>query len=79
VDLLDADPRTASVAVNGDVLTVTAAHTSRDRPDAWYAQELALERGLEPDRVRARVHDGVVTVMVDLRDGEGRWRCSARR
>ena len=34
VDLLDADPRTASVTVDGDVVTVTAAHTSGVRADA---------------------------------------------
>jgi hypothetical protein len=34
VDLLDTDPRTASVAVEGDVLTVIAARTSGNSPAA---------------------------------------------
>jgi hypothetical protein len=63
VDLLDADPRTASVAFDGDVVTVMAAHTSGGRADAWY------DRSLAPDRLQARVHDGVVTVTLDLRGG----------
>jgi HSP20 family molecular chaperone IbpA len=69
VDLLDADPRTASVAFDGDVVTVMAAHTSAGRADAWYVQQLALDRSLAPDRLQARVHDGVVTVTLDLRGG----------
>lgn len=79
VDLLDADPRTASVSVDGDVVTVTAAHTSGGRAVAWYAQELAVDRSLEPGCIRARVYDAVVTVTLDLRDGVDRSGRSARR
>jgi HSP20 family molecular chaperone IbpA len=79
VDLLDADPRTASVSLDGDVVSVTAVHRSGDRAGAWYAQSVALDRALEPDCVQARVHDGVVTVTVDLRGGEDRSSRSARR
>ncbi len=32
----------------------------------------AVDRSVEPGRVRARVHDGVVTVVLDLRDGVDR-------
>jgi HSP20 family molecular chaperone IbpA len=60
---------TASVALDGDVVTVTAAHTSAGRADPWYVQQLALDRSLAPDRLQARVHDGVVTVTLDLRGG----------
>ena len=69
VDLLDANPHTASVSLDGDVVSVTAAHTSGGRADARYGRSVALDRRLEPERVRARVHDGVVTVTVDLRNG----------
>jgi HSP20 family molecular chaperone IbpA len=68
VDLLDADPETVSVGMAGDVLTVTAARTSGNGPDTRYRQELSLDRTMARDSVQARVHDGVVTVMVDLRD-----------
>ena len=39
----------------------------------------AVDRSVEPGRVRARVHDGVVTVVLDLRDGDNRSESSARR
>lgn len=77
VDLLDADPETVSVALDGDALIVTAARVAENGADARYAQELSLERKVERDRVR--VHDGVVTVMLDLRDGDDRAGSSARR
>jgi HSP20 family molecular chaperone IbpA len=67
VDLLDADPRTASVAVDGDVMTVTAARPFGRGPDSRYRRELSLDGRVTRDRIQARVHDGVVTVTVDLR------------
>jgi hypothetical protein len=54
VDLLDADPHTASVSLDRDVVSVTAAHRSGDRADAWYAQSLWLDRSLKPDRSARR-------------------------
>jgi HSP20 family molecular chaperone IbpA len=79
VDLLDADPQTASVTLDRDVLLVRAVHTSRGRADASYARSLTLAPGLGPDRVRARVHDGIVTVTLDLGPGQDRARPAARR
>jgi hypothetical protein len=69
VDLVDADPPTAPVAVDGELVPVTAARTSGNCLDAWYVRQLLPYRSVERDRFRARVHDGVVTVMVNLRDG----------
>jgi HSP20 family molecular chaperone IbpA len=69
VDLLGADPETVSVGLAGDLLTVTAACTSGSDSGARYRQEVSLDRTVVRDGVRARVHDGVVSIMVDLRDG----------
>lgn len=39
----------------------------------------AVDRRMEPGRVRACVHDGVVTVVLDLREGFDRSGRTARR
>ncbi|HEY8524078.1 MAG TPA: Hsp20 family protein [Acidimicrobiales bacterium] len=68
IDLLDADPATVAVDLDGDVLTVTAERPSgpaggRERA-LW--QRLSVGRPVDRAQARARLADGVLTVTLPL-------------
>jgi HSP20 family protein len=75
-DLPGVDPDAIDVTVEGNALTVRAERTSRagddvtwivaERPRGAFQRRLMLGRDLDPDRLTAAYHDGVLTLSVPV-------------
>lgn len=77
-DLPGVDPDDVDLTIEGNVLTVTAERPIedadgitwlvRERPAGTYRREVRLDKGLDSSNVTASHDNGVLTVMIPLRE-----------
>lgn len=76
-DIPGIKPEEVKVQIEDDVLTLSGEHEEsseekgkdfvrRERRYGAFSRSIALPRGIQPDRIQARTHDGVLEVTIPL-------------